>query len=182
MPLLCPTGSFWEEKNFAILDELLNSYDVDGLFYNYLQVTRCYCARCRAKVRREATIEVPSEGVRCPAFETWRARHLAFYTRRMRDFIHALRPDAILVPYHHVRAGWNMAGMAEASDVIGAQISNPVVPNPVDPQPIWSHWAAEEALIARALLPSVGPFCFKAPRASLQVGKRQSQVGGCSTT
>lgn len=161
MPQMCPTGPFWQDTNFAILDELLTLYRIDGFFYNYFYIPRCYCDRCQLQVAAATGLPVPAPGERSARYEHWRQSTLALYTARMRDFIRARQPDAVLVPYHHVRAGWDLAAMAEASDLVGAQASNPIVPNPVDPQPMWNHWAAEEALVARAVKPDAAPFLIQ---------------------
>jgi len=157
MPQICATGPFWTEQNPAILEEVLARYPVDGFFYNYLHVPRCWCARCRSLVREATGEAIPAPGTRSPAHERWRRGVLAQAVRGMRALIGARRPDAVLVPYHHVRDGWDMRAMAEASGMVASQISNPELPNPVDPQPIWTHWAAEEALLARAIKPGAAP-------------------------
>lgn len=161
MPQICATGPFWRRENFAIIDELLERYDFDGFFYNYLYVARCYCDRCQHEVMRATGAAVPDANVRSPAYEQWRQATLAEYVGRMRQFIQARNPRAALVPYHHVRDGWDIAAMAAVSDLIGVQASNPVVPNPIDPQPMWNHWAAEEALKARALKPGSAPLLIQ---------------------
>ncbi|MDI6025647.1 hypothetical protein QBK99_05445 [Corticibacterium sp. UT-5YL-CI-8] len=161
MPQICPTGPFWQVTNFAILDELLSRYVIDGFFYNYFYIPRCYCPRCQQQVMDATGLPVPAPSERSPSYERWRQSSLAHYTARMRDFIRARRRDAVLVPYHHVRAGWDLAAMADASDLIGAQASNPIVPNPIDPQPMWNHWAAEEALVGRAVKPDAAPFLIQ---------------------
>ena len=161
MPQACPTGPIWQETNFAILDELLSRYDFDGLFYNYFYTTRCHCARCAAKVRAETGEGVPDAGVRSPRYERWRQRTIADYTAQVVDFVAQRNPQVAVVPYHHVRAGWDLAAMAGAAGIVSSQISNPIVPNPVDPQPVWSHWAAEEALLARAVKPDAAPILIQ---------------------
>ncbi len=161
MPQTCPTGPFWAEENFKIVDEILDAYEIDGFFYNYFNPGRCYCARCKTLARRATGEDVPAPGLRAPAYEGWRRALLADYTGRLRDYIHARRPDVALIPYHHVRDGWDYPAMAAVSDVLSAQISNPLVVNPVDPQPVWTHWAAEEALLAEALKPDATPVLFQ---------------------
>ena len=157
MPQICATGPYWQDQNPAILREVLGRYAVDGFFYNYLHVPRCHCDRCQRLVRAATGANVPPDGTRTPAHERWRRQTLAEAVRGMRTLILAVRPDAVLVPYHHVRDGWDMRAMAEASGMVGSQISNPELPNPVDPQPIWNHWAAEEAQLARAVKPEASP-------------------------
>lgn len=161
MPQMCPTGPFWQETNFSILDELLSAYAIDGFFYNYFYIPRCYCDRCEQQVLEATSAAVPAPGERSPRYQNWRQSTLTRYTARMRDFIRARQPEAVLIPYHHVRAGWDLPAMAAVSDLVGAQASNPIVPNPVDPQPMWNHWAAEEALVGRAVKPDAAPFLIQ---------------------
>lgn len=157
MPQTCATGPFWQVETFAILDELLARYPADGFFFNFLNVGRCYCSRCKAEVRAATGADVPLAGVRTPAYERWRQLFLASYMKRVRECIRARSPEAVLIPYHHVRDGWSYRLMAEAGDIVSAQVSNPLAVNPVDPQPQWNHWAAEEALASRAVKLGVPP-------------------------
>ncbi len=161
MPQICATGPFWTAQNPAILEEILGRYPVDGFFYNYLHVPRCWCDRCRRLVCEATGADVPPAGTRSPAHERWRRGVLAEAVRGMAALIRARRPEAVLVPYHHVRDGWDMRAMAAASGLVSSQISNPEVPNPVDPQPIWTHFGAEEALLARAVKPDAAPLLIQ---------------------
>lgn len=162
MPQLCATGPFWQEDVFSILDEIIGRYPrLDGFFFNYLHVPHCHCARCSAQVVEATKETVPAAGVRSPKYERWRQAFLAGYMGRVRDFIRARHEGAALVPYHHVHDGWDIRRMAEITDIIGSQVSNPVMPNPVDPQPMWNFWAAEEALTARALKPDSAPILIQ---------------------
>lgn len=153
MPQTCATGDFWQVENFAILDEMLSRYAIDGFFYNFLNVGRCHCNRCQTVVRAATGQGVPATGVRSPAYERWRQQFLASYMAKVRAFIRERAPEAVLIPYHHVRDGWDYRTMANVSDIVGAQVSNPLAVNPVDPQPQWNHWGAEEALASRAVKP-----------------------------
>lgn len=148
MPQICATGPYWEHEVFAILDEILGRYPVDGFFFNYFGVPRCWCLRCRTVVRAETGEDVPSPGERRPAYERWRQRRIAGYTARLVAHVRSRQPDSIVVPYHHVRDGWDYRAMAAAGDLVAPQVSNPVAVNPIDPQPQWTHWASEEALMA----------------------------------
>ncbi|WP_233417284.1 alpha-amylase family protein [Halovulum marinum] len=162
MPQVCATGPIWQDDAFAIIDELVDNYPaLDGIFFNYFHVARCYCARCNAVVRDATGTSIPSPGEWVTTYERWRQGYLADYLGRMRDHIHARAPYMAVIPYHHVRDGWDIRRMAEVSDVLAAQISNPLIPNPVDPQPNWTHWAAEEAMTAWALKPDVPPLLFQ---------------------
>lgn len=157
MPQTCATGPFWQREAFAMLNEMLARYRVDGFFFNYFNVAQCHCPRCQATVRTATGADVPKPGERSPAYERWRQRFLADYLRRVRDFVRERAAHVALIPYHHVREGWSYRAMAAHTDIVSAQCSNPVVVNPIDPQPQWTHWAAEEALLARAVKPDAAP-------------------------
>lgn len=157
MPQTCGTGPVWQEDVLAILDEILDRHAPDGFFFNYFTVPRCHCARCAARVLAETGAPVPADGLRTPAHEAWRQRTLAATARRLADHLHARDPALAFVPYHHVRDAWDLPAIAAAADLWSAQISNPLAVNPVDPQPVWPYWPAEEALLGRALKPGVPP-------------------------
>ncbi|MBL0931683.1 MAG: beta-galactosidase trimerization domain-containing protein [Alphaproteobacteria bacterium] len=157
MPQICPTGPYWRDEAFAIVGEMMAGYRPDGLFFNYLYTARCHCARCAQIVRDATGADVPAPGVRSPVYEKWRRAHLADFVGRLGAHARSFRADVDMIPYHHVRDGWNARAMAAVSDTVSSQISNPVVSNPVDPQPQWPHWAAEEAMLARALKPDSAP-------------------------
>ncbi|MGV6873580.1 hypothetical protein ACUSIJ_12920 [Pseudochelatococcus sp. B33] len=162
MPQICATGPFWQTQVYQILDEILERYPAaDGFFFNYLHVPRCYCERCRGIVEAATGRPIPAPDRREPDYEIWRQNFLADYMGRVRRFVHERNPAAAIVPYHHVHDGWDIRRMAGITDIIGSQVSNPVMPNPVDPQPIWNHWAAEEALMARALKPAHPPLLIQ---------------------
>lgn len=157
MPQICPTGPYWRDEAFAIVGEMMSGYRPDGLFFNYLYTARCHCARCVRIVRDATGADVPAPGVRTPVYEKWRRAYLADFVGRLRAHARSFSPDVAMIPYHHVRDGWSARAMAAVSDTVSSQISNPVVSNPVDPQPQWPHWAAEEAMLARALKPDAVP-------------------------
>ncbi|TCR80763.1 alpha-amylase family protein [Rhizobium sp. BK376] len=162
MPQICATGPFWQEQVFQILDEILDRYpNLDGFFFNYLHVPRCHCERCQRIVAEKTGRPVPEADRRDPVFEAWRQDFLAEYVGRIRRYIQERNPGAAIVPYHHVHDGWNIRRMAKVTDIIGSQVSNPVIPNPIDPQPIWNLWAAEEALTARALKQQCPPLLIQ---------------------
>ena len=161
MPQICATGPYWDREVFSILDEILGRYPVDGFFFNYFGVPRCWCPRCRATVRAQTGEDVPAPGQRVPVYERWRQARIASYTARLAAHVHARQPDALVVPYHHVRDGWDYRAVAAAGDLIAPQVSNPVAVNPIDPQPQWTHWASEEALMALSVRPDRAPLMLQ---------------------
>jgi hypothetical protein len=175
MPQMCATGDFWQHHTFSILGEIMErNPSADGFFFNYLHVPRCYCERCQSIVCEATGAPVPAAGTSNPVYEEWRQDFLANYMGRVRVYIQARNPSAALVPYHHVHDGWDVRKMAAITDIIGSQVSNPVMPNPIDPQPIWNLWAAEEALLARSLKPVSSPLLIQTTSAVF--ASRQSAI------
>ncbi|GAC1318843.1 MAG: hypothetical protein NVSMB2_13800 [Chloroflexota bacterium] len=157
MPETCFTGAYWQECNFSILDEVLSLYAVDGLFYNMYRVAHCHCERCQRAVRAEGLTSIPLRAdpadAEWRAYEVWRRRELVGYTRRLRVSLHDVRPDAALLVYHHQKEGWDVPGIADASDLVSVTASSPLAVNPVSPQPYWVNWPAYEAELGRGLRP-----------------------------
>ncbi len=157
MPETCFTGDYWQRCNFEMLDELLGTYAVDGVFYNMYRVAHCHCARCQELVRAEGLPGVPEAADPADrdwrAYELWRRRSLVAYTERLRAFLHERRPEAALLVYHHQKEGWDVRGIASASDVVSVTASLPLAVNPLSPQPAWVSWPGYEAALARGLKP-----------------------------
>jgi len=157
MPETCFSGDYWQRCNFEILDELLTTYPDDGVFYNMYRVAHCHCSRCQDVLRSQGSAGVPSEANPAdPAwrdYELWRRRALVGYTERVRDFVHERRPDVALLVYHHQKEGWDVPGIARASDLVSVTASLPLAVNPESPQPAWIGWPGYEAALARGLKP-----------------------------
>lgn len=175
MPQMCPTGRFWQVDALEVLEEIATRYPtVDGFFFNYLTVARCFCHRCQKEVTAKTGALVPSVGHTTRAYELWRQSHLAAFMGGLRGKVQSRWPQMAFVPYHHVLDGWDLREMAKVSDLVSFQVSHPVVPNPIDPQPMWRHWAIEQALIARALKPEAAPLLMQTTSAVF--ASRQSQM------
>lgn len=174
----CFTGTYVQEYSLAIVDELLSLHPLDGLFFNFFTLPRCFCNRCQAEVRQRTGRSVPRDEVPAPGYERWQHHRLAEHTARLRERMRTRRPGARLMVYHHLHRGWDPRLMADAADIWTAQISSPLLVNPADPQPTWPHWPGEEARKGRALKPGVPPLLVLsysemfASRRVLQPGER----------
>jgi hypothetical protein len=153
----CFTGRYWQDENFAIVDEILGSYPLDALFYNFYYAERCHCSRCAALVLEATGAAPPPAAATTPAYERWRHELVADYTKRLAEHVHTRSPQTMLMAYHHMHEGWDPRSIASAADVWTAQISRPLTGNPLDPQPSWQYWSGEEARIGHALRPSAPP-------------------------
>jgi hypothetical protein len=154
----CFTGDYFQGINFEIVEELLTRYPLDGLFYNFFFVPKCYCKRCQKIVRDATGAQVPLGDMMEPFYERWRHRTLADYTIRLNKHIKSFQPETRLMVYHHMQSGWDPRLMAPAVDIWAAQISNPLLPNPYDHQPNWIYWPGEEAEKGKALKSETPPW------------------------
>ncbi len=181
----CFNRPYWQEKNFEILEEILDRYEVDGFFYNWFRYLWCFCPECHAafrdatglglppaamwdEARRSVTVTRMYDGLLQPSMddpELWRAfvrfRYDAVgsYARRVRDFIHARRPEVVLALHHDLssdfpegirEAGWDGRQLADAADVISVESFDRLA----RPQPKYPYWPGEQARLGRGLKPN----------------------------
>ncbi|MFP7334959.1 beta-galactosidase trimerization domain-containing protein [Shouchella clausii] len=152
----CPTGPYWESYNFHVLEELLNTYPVDGIFFNAFNYLRCHCKRCQSLFKEQTGFELPkAENWEDPA---WRAyvnyrytRH-ADYNRRLADFVDSVSPGTVLTidtnitsdSYKGIReSGWHTAMFSKSNGCITSEAFNFLD----RPFPKWTYWAGEEVKI-----------------------------------
>ncbi len=180
----CFNRPYWQEKNFEILDEILERYEVDGFFYNWFRYLWCFCPECHAafrdatgrelppaalwdEARRSVTVTRMYDGLLQPsasdpdlwrAFVRFRYDAVGAYARRVRDFIHARRPEVVLALHHDLssdfpegirEAGWDGRQLADAADVISVESFDRLA----RPQPKYPYWSGEHARLGRSLKP-----------------------------
>lgn len=149
----CPSGPYWEEYNFKVVGELLQRYEIDGIFYNAYNYNRCYCERCEQKFAQATGYAIPvKEDWDDPAWRTYvqyRYEQLSDYTRRLSMFIAEQSPGTVLTidtrltddTHDGIReAGWHEAEMAKHTACITAEAFNFLD----RPFPKWIYWAGEE--------------------------------------
>ena len=154
----CPTGPFWHDYNYRVVEELLRRYAIDGLFYNAYNYLRCYCERCRLQFRNEKGYELPhQEDWNDPAWRAYvqyRYEQHAEYTRKLAAFIDECSPGAVLTVdtnittdrYKGIReSGWSVPDLARVTGCITSEAFNFTD----RPHPKWLYWAGEEVKIGR---------------------------------
>lgn len=184
MPETCFTGDHWQRNAFAMIDELVGAYEVDAVFFNMYRVALCHCARCRATLAAAGVAAIPPRADPADpawrAYELWRRHALVAYTERLRARIHDHR-DAALLVYHHQKEGWDVPGIAHASDLVSATASLPLVANPLSPQPAWPQWPGYEAALGRGLRPD-RPAVVVVTTSALFASRRASMPADRSAT
>jgi len=153
----CPTGPFWEDYNFRVVEELLGRYpDIDGIFYNAFGYLRCYCDRCKRLFKEATGHELPLredwDDPAWRAFVRYRYDRHADYNRRLAEFIDRVSPGTVLTIDTHVtldssafirESGWYTPQFASANACITSEAFNFLD----RPYPRWVYWAGEETKI-----------------------------------
>src|SRR5690606_34914114 len=144
---VCPSGPYYQREAFAVVDEVLSRYDVDGFFFNWASYNeRDYSGRYRGVCRclscaRAFGAPLPT-GPDDPAYPRWRRFAKAMiddFCGRMRERIAARRPEAPLI-------------MGETADIVFHEANNAVG------RPLWHHRTSEHVSAARTYRPHVPVF------------------------
>ncbi|MBI3973888.1 MAG: hypothetical protein HY332_21635 [Chloroflexi bacterium] len=112
----CPSGPYYQEKTWEILDEILARYPVDGFFFNMFTFPMstyareyygiCQCLNCRRRFREfSGGMALPrEEQAGDPAYRAWRrfeAMTRSDLGQRIHTFIQSRRPDAAYFARQH---------------------------------------------------------------------------------
>ncbi len=106
----CPSAAYYQERTFDVLDEVLERYDVDGVFFNWFNFNErdysevmhgpCHCEACLEGFAAFSDGAPHPEGMRSPTFGRWRqytASVLADLTARISDHVAAKGRDIAVV-------------------------------------------------------------------------------------
>ena len=103
----CPSGEYYQQRLFDVVDEVLDRYGVDGVFFNWFNFNErsydgvlygaCHCDSCaRGFAAFSGGAEIPSGDPRSDVFLPWRAytsQALAELTVRISDHVAARGED-----------------------------------------------------------------------------------------
>jgi Hypothetical glycosyl hydrolase 6/Beta-galactosidase trimerisation domain len=144
---VCPSGPYYQDKVFEILTEVLDRYDVDGFFFNWLTYGErdyekryrgvCHCASCTEAFAQFVPGEILPDGPESPAYPQWKrftTTMLDDWTARAREFIADRRPEAPLI-------------MGDTSDITFHEANNAVN------RPLWHHRCGEQVSVAKTYRP-----------------------------
>ncbi len=145
---VCPNGTYYQEKSFVALEEVMDRYPVDGFFFNWFGFNEidyskvyngvCHCLSCQRAFRAySGGADLPT-GPASPTYGVWRAFSAATIvdlTDRLRAHIAARRPDAFL--------------LGRTADVIFHEANNALG------RQLWHHATSEEVSAPRAYRPDV---------------------------
>ena len=97
----CPSGEYYQARLFDVVDEVLDRYGADGVFFNWFNFNErsydgvlygaCHCAACvRGFAAFSGGAEIPTGDPRSDAYRSWRAytsQALAELTVRITDHV-----------------------------------------------------------------------------------------------
>lgn len=177
----CFNSDKWQNYNFEVLNELLERYDADGIFYNAVHYAFCHCDHCREKYLKDTGKELPDklftnteEG---RTYIQYRYHEVTEYFRRVSKFIKERKPDAILVlcnnlasdwPEFNCFSGWDTVPLMEVQGIQANEAVNTVLRR----QPKWIYLAGENARIANAM----NKKSLECLHHSGQIGRRSAQA------
>ncbi|HET6706319.1 alpha-amylase family protein, partial [Amycolatopsis sp.] len=106
----CPSGEYYQQRAFDILDEVLDRYPVDGFFFNWFNFNErdysevvhgvCHCASCVKRFAEFSGGQDLPDGLDSPTFSLWRRyteTTKAELGRRYADHLAARNRDVALV-------------------------------------------------------------------------------------
>lgn len=141
---VCPSGDYYQVKLFEVIGEVLDRYEIDGFFLNWMSFNEvdysrrywgvCQCLACARRFGEELP-----EGPDSPNYGRWRefARDtLEDLNARIRAEIARRRPQAALI-------------LGEHADIVFHEANNAVG------RPLWHHRTSEHVSAAKSYRPQV---------------------------
>ncbi len=130
----CINGGYYQEYAFEILKEVINNYQIDGIFFNMMGYTGasydgtsygiCQCEKCKKRFMAATGLKLPA-GNNDPAMREYRRFQQEtsneLYTK-VTGFIKEQNPDLVIYNYNDVGTSWiaseSGASMREGVDNI----------------------------------------------------------------
>lgn len=144
---VCPSAPYYQRETFAVVDEVLSRYDVDGFFFNWASYNErdysgryrgvCQCLSC---VRAfDGPLPIGPDDPGYPRWRRFAKGMIDDFCGRMRELIAARRPEAPLI-------------MGDTADIVFHEANNQVG------RPLWHHRTSEHVSAARTYRPHVPVF------------------------
>ncbi len=116
--LTCPSGDYYRKFMLDVVTEILDRYDLDGLWANAAQhspwhAPRCFCENCRLRFREFAGLDLPVEEdwsqTAWRQYNEWRYTSIADWNRLVHEAIAKVRPTCAWLPLSQVGESWDHA-------------------------------------------------------------------------
>ena len=114
----CINGGYYQEYAFEILKEVINNYDIDGIFFNMMGYTGptyagtfygiCQCENCEKRFFEKTGFRLPVDD-KDPHIKEYREFQIDTSNElyaKVTDFIRQQNPDLIIYNYNDVGTSW----------------------------------------------------------------------------
>jgi len=145
---VCPSGGYYQERTFDVLDEVIDRYPIDGFFFNWFGFNEvdyskvyhgvCHCLNCQRAFQRHSGLRELPTGPTSPNYGVW----LRFSTDSIHDLTGRLRA-------HIAERRPNAALLGRTGDIIFHEANNALG------RPLWPFATSEAVSVARAYRPQV---------------------------
>ena len=113
--LTCPNGDHYGKFMLEVVREILERYELDGLWANAAQFSpwgagRCFCDNCKRLFRELTNSDFPQEDWQDPIwkrYNEWRYERIADWNRRVKAIIEEVRPGCAWLPLSQVIESWD---------------------------------------------------------------------------
>jgi Hypothetical glycosyl hydrolase 6/Beta-galactosidase trimerisation domain len=113
--LTCPNGDHYGQFMLEVVREILERYQLDGLWANAAQFSpwgagRCFCDNCKRLFRELTDSDFPQEDWQDPIwkrYNEWRYERIADWNRRVKAIIDEVRPSCAWLPLSQVIESWD---------------------------------------------------------------------------
>lgn len=146
---VCPSGEYYQDRTFKILDEVMDRYPIDGFFFNWFGFNEvdyastyhgvCHCMACHsafAAFGHGTALPLGPGDASYPLWREFSAETVELLTARIRAHIASRHPDAGLI-------------LGEASDIVFHEANNAVG------RELWPHATAESVSASASFRPDV---------------------------
>lgn len=150
----CTNGPYCAQAvAFPALEEILTTYDVDGLFYNGARYRECHCGTCQRKYRELYDEELPSD--RKLFNPGWAMRSFVDNMRGIYRVCKAKRPDVPWLGHFGLRGTRDVGLLAQYADVPCSEPLDHLASGYLEKRPTW--FSGMTSRLGRTLLESVPP-------------------------
>jgi hypothetical protein len=112
----CPNGGYYHEHMIHIVRELLENYDIDGLWNNQGKFSAwdtdtCYCNNCQTLFKKDTGHPIPeTEDWHNPVwleFNEWRYKRIAKWIQRVHEVKNEIKPEAVWTAAVQLMESWD---------------------------------------------------------------------------
>lgn len=131
----CPNAGYYHERMVEIVQEIVRTYDADGIWNNQGKFAAwdtdvCYCPTCQGLFQKESGHPIPEvedwDSAVWRQFNEWRYRCIASWVARMHGAVHEAKAEAIFISAIQLAesletirpGGWDVDYWLEHQDVI----------------------------------------------------------------